>query len=56
MEGFAMVHPRTARLHAQHDKHGKTYYNRQAGDWHDIRESSGRELGESSSMQEGTIR
>lgn len=53
MEGFAMVHPRTARLHAQHDEHGKTYYHRQAHDWHDIRDSSGRELGESSSMQEG---
>lgn len=23
MEGFAMVHPRTAMLHTQHDEHGK---------------------------------
>lgn len=55
MEGFAMVHPRTAMLHAQHDEHGKTYYNRQAADWHSMRESSARELGESSHLQEETI-
>lgn len=55
MEGFAMVHPRTAMLHAQHDEHGKTYYNRQVADWHSMKESSARELGESSHLQEETI-
>ena len=33
MKGFAMVHPITARLHAQHDKHWKIYNNQQACDW-----------------------